>query len=100
MARSRIRPSPAPSGPNTWPPRPRSQPPVPRPPGSIRRLPPMLELVFWAAAGLLVYTHVGYPLLLRLLARPERRPPTGGELPSVSLIVAAHDEEDVIDRRV
>ena len=63
----------------------------------------MLEVVFWAAAGLLVYTHVGYPLLLWLLARarPERPvvevPP---ELPRVSLIIAAHDEEDVIDARV
>ena len=33
----------------------------------------MLELVFWIAAGLLVYTHVGYPLLLRLLAPRERQ---------------------------
>jgi cellulose synthase/poly-beta-1,6-N-acetylglucosamine synthase-like glycosyltransferase len=59
----------------------------------------MLELVFWVAAGLLVYTHVGYPMLLRLLARREQRAPAAGELPSVSLIVAAHDEEAVIDRR-
>jgi cellulose synthase/poly-beta-1,6-N-acetylglucosamine synthase-like glycosyltransferase len=60
----------------------------------------MLELVFWVAAGLLVYTHVGYPLLLRLLAPRERPAPAPGELPSVSLIVAAHDEEQVIERRV
>ena len=60
----------------------------------------MLELVFWVAAGLLVYTHLGYPVLLRLLVRRERRPPTPGELPSVSLIVAAHDEEAVIEHRV
>jgi cellulose synthase/poly-beta-1,6-N-acetylglucosamine synthase-like glycosyltransferase len=60
----------------------------------------MLELVFWVAAGLLVYTHVGYPLLLRLLAPRERRPPPLAELPSVSLIIAAHDEEDVIENRV
>jgi glycosyltransferase involved in cell wall biosynthesis len=60
----------------------------------------MLELVFWVAAGLLVYTHVGYPVLLALLARRERRPPAPDELPSVSLIVAAHDEEQVIERRV
>jgi glycosyltransferase involved in cell wall biosynthesis len=60
----------------------------------------VLELVFWIAAGLLVYTHAGYPLLLWLLARrPEPEPPRG-ELPRVSLIVAAHDEEAVIDRRV
>ncbi|MGH2836907.1 MAG: glycosyltransferase, partial [Thermoleophilaceae bacterium] len=60
----------------------------------------MLELVFWVAAGLLVYTHVGYPLLLALLARRERRPPAPADLPSVSLVIAAHDEQDVIERRV
>jgi cellulose synthase/poly-beta-1,6-N-acetylglucosamine synthase-like glycosyltransferase len=60
----------------------------------------MLELVFWVAAGLLVYTHVGYPLLLRLLARREPETPPRRELPNVSLIIAAHDEEEVIERRV
>ncbi len=60
----------------------------------------MLELVFWVAAGLLAYTHVGYPLLLRLLARTEQPAPVAGDPPPVSLIVAAHDEEEVIDRRV
>ena len=28
------------------------------------------EVVFWVAAGLLVYTHVGYPLVAALAARP------------------------------
>jgi hypothetical protein len=60
----------------------------------------MLELVFWMAAGLLVFTHVGYPLLLRLLARGERAPAPLDALPSVSLIVAAHNEEGVIENRV
>ena len=61
----------------------------------------MLELVFWIAAGLLVYTHVGYPLLLRLLVVGARQDPARpAELPRVSLIVAAHDEEEVIDARV
>jgi cellulose synthase/poly-beta-1,6-N-acetylglucosamine synthase-like glycosyltransferase len=63
----------------------------------------LLEVVFWAAVGLLVYTHVGYPLLLRALvalrgSRPA--PEASSELPSVSLIVAAHDEEEVIERKV
>lgn len=65
-----------------------------------------LEIVFWAAAGLLVYTHVGYPLLLWLLAslRPRPRPAperrAGGRPPRVSLIVAAHDEEAVIEGKI
>jgi cellulose synthase/poly-beta-1,6-N-acetylglucosamine synthase-like glycosyltransferase len=60
----------------------------------------VLEILFWAAAGLLVYTHAGYPLLLRALARPAPRWPDPPEPPSVSLIVAAHDEEAVIEQRV
>jgi cellulose synthase/poly-beta-1,6-N-acetylglucosamine synthase-like glycosyltransferase len=62
-----------------------------------------VEVVFWVAVGLLAYTHVGYPLALALLARlaPRRRPPARLEqLPSVSLIVAAHDEEQVIEAKV
>ena len=60
------------------------------------------EVVFWVAAGLLVYTHVGYPLVLALAARRRRpRPPAApAELPRVSLIVAAHDEEEVIAAKV
>ena len=64
-----------------------------------------LAAIFWLSAGLIVYTHLGYPLLLRLLARLRRgrRRRTGvvtGELPRVSLIVAAYDEEDVIEAKV
>ncbi|MFL5782586.1 MAG: glycosyltransferase [Thermoleophilaceae bacterium] len=62
----------------------------------------MLEAVFWAAAGLIVYTHVGYPLLLWLLARAKRtraaRPTEG--TPPLSLIVAARNEEAVIADKV
>ena len=62
----------------------------------------VIEVVFWAAAGLLVYTHVGYPLVLALLARLRRERPLPAleRLPSVSLIVAAHDEEQVVEAKV
>jgi len=62
----------------------------------------VVEVVFWVAVGLLLYTHLAYPLVLAGLARLTRRPPTprATELPSVSLIVAAHDEEDVIEAKV
>jgi cellulose synthase/poly-beta-1,6-N-acetylglucosamine synthase-like glycosyltransferase len=58
-----------------------------------------LEIVFWVAAGLIVYTHVGYPLTLAALRALRRRrggPSGSAELPSVSLIIVAHDEEGVI----
>jgi cellulose synthase/poly-beta-1,6-N-acetylglucosamine synthase-like glycosyltransferase len=61
--------------------------------------------VFWACAGLIVYTHLGYPLALRALVSLRRRPTLAhpdalDELPRVSLIVAAHDEEEVIAAKV
>jgi cellulose synthase/poly-beta-1,6-N-acetylglucosamine synthase-like glycosyltransferase len=60
----------------------------------------LLELLFWACVGLLAYTHLGYPLLLAVLRRlPGLRHGNAaapGELPSVRLVAAAHDEEDVI----
>jgi cellulose synthase/poly-beta-1,6-N-acetylglucosamine synthase-like glycosyltransferase len=62
-----------------------------------------LEIVFWVAAGLIVYAHLGYPLLLRaLVALFGRREESRGsaELPTVSLIVPAYDEEEVIERKI
>ena len=63
-----------------------------------------LEIVFWAALGLIVYAHLGYPLLLwglaRLFGEGESVSEWRGELPRVTLIVPAHDEEGVIERRV
>jgi cellulose synthase/poly-beta-1,6-N-acetylglucosamine synthase-like glycosyltransferase len=63
-----------------------------------------LEIAFWTSVALLVHTYVTYPLSLWLIARLRRRPRTaprlGGERPSVTLIVAAHDEEEVIERKV
>ena len=58
----------------------------------------VVAIVFWVAAGLLVYTHVGYPLVLWLLtrARPRRAPVAAAEWPAVSVVVAAHDEERTI----
>jgi cellulose synthase/poly-beta-1,6-N-acetylglucosamine synthase-like glycosyltransferase len=65
----------------------------------------VLEVLFWGSIALLVYTHAGYPLVLWLLARVRRGRRSSvvsrqDELPRVSLIVAAYDEEDVIARKV
>jgi cellulose synthase/poly-beta-1,6-N-acetylglucosamine synthase-like glycosyltransferase len=64
----------------------------------------LAAVLFWAGVTLIVYTHVGYPLVLRgllgLKRRPTLEPATVDELPFVSLIVAAHDEEEVIGAKV
>ena len=60
-----------------------------------------VEIAFWVSVGLIVYTHAGYPLLLAGLARLRRRPLWRmAELPRVSLVIAAHDEREVIEERV
>jgi cellulose synthase/poly-beta-1,6-N-acetylglucosamine synthase-like glycosyltransferase len=63
-----------------------------------------IAIVFWLCAGLIAYTHLGYPLVLRLLLalrrHPTLRPGTWEEPPRVSLIVAAYDEEAVIAAKV
>jgi glycosyltransferase involved in cell wall biosynthesis len=56
---------------------------------------------FWASAGLLVYTHVGYPLALAAVAPLRKRRGTQSDAtPDVSVIVAAYAEQDVIAARV
>jgi glycosyltransferase involved in cell wall biosynthesis len=77
-----------------------------------------LQVVFWLSAALIVWTQLGYALALAALARLTRRtvlepsassrlrPESGGAtkeaqtLPSATLIVAAHDEQDVIAAKV
>jgi cellulose synthase/poly-beta-1,6-N-acetylglucosamine synthase-like glycosyltransferase len=63
-----------------------------------------LEVVFWLCAALIVYTHAVYPLILWVLTRHprtrERASEIAGDLPKVSLIVAAYDEEEVIGDKV
>jgi cellulose synthase/poly-beta-1,6-N-acetylglucosamine synthase-like glycosyltransferase len=63
----------------------------------------VLAVAFWASAALIVHTHVTYPLSLALLSRLRRHrepPAASAKHPAVSLIIAAHNEEEVIERRV
>ncbi len=79
----------------------------PRPPRALRLAAAVtaVAVVFWVAAGLLVYAQVGYPLLLEVLGRLLRgrrvaaAAPDGAE-PSVSLVVAAHREAPIIAAKV
>lgn len=62
----------------------------------------MVEALFWICAALLVYAQLGYGALLWLLGRVRHgwvRPPMG-DGQSVSLIVAAYAEDDVIAAKV
>ena len=63
-----------------------------------------VEVVFWVAAGLLVYAQAGYPVLLELLGRVRRGRAVplavDGAEPRVSLVIAAHREAEVIAGKV
>jgi cellulose synthase/poly-beta-1,6-N-acetylglucosamine synthase-like glycosyltransferase len=60
-----------------------------------------LEIVFWTAIGAVVWAHAAYPLAARALARLRTRPVRrADELPSVTVIVAAYNEESVIEQRI
>ncbi|HWC48754.1 MAG TPA: glycosyltransferase family 2 protein [Solirubrobacterales bacterium] len=69
----------------------------------------LAAILFWLSAGAIVYTHLGYPLLLMGLARLRRQSVglrnrrSNGQaenLPTVSLIIPAYDEEEVIAEKV
>jgi cellulose synthase/poly-beta-1,6-N-acetylglucosamine synthase-like glycosyltransferase len=67
----------------------------------------VVAIVFWGCAALILYTQLGYGLLLVLLARLRggrgaagAAPVAEADLPSVSLVVAAYKEEAVIAQKV
>jgi cellulose synthase/poly-beta-1,6-N-acetylglucosamine synthase-like glycosyltransferase len=67
----------------------------------------VLEILFWLSTVLIVWTQIGYAVALAVIARmfaPSSRRaaggPSAGVLPSLSLIVAAHDEQSVIAAKV
>jgi cellulose synthase/poly-beta-1,6-N-acetylglucosamine synthase-like glycosyltransferase len=67
-----------------------------------------LEIVFWLCCAAIVWTQLGYAVALaafaRVFARPKSKPREpihpSQPLPSLSLIVAAHDEAPVIAEKV
>ena len=61
-----------------------------------------IEVVFWVSLVALAWTHVLYPLAARIFAGIRSKPVRSSDdlLPTVAVIVAAYDEEAVIERRV
>ena len=60
-----------------------------------------LEIALWVSIGVVFYAYVGYGaaiwLISRIVNRPVRRSET---LPSVTLLIAAYNEEDVIGAKL
>jgi cellulose synthase/poly-beta-1,6-N-acetylglucosamine synthase-like glycosyltransferase len=56
---------------------------------------------FWLAAFLLFYVYAGYPLLLALVGLFVRRPRAeAGYTPKISVLIAAYNEEEAIERKI
>lgn len=62
----------------------------------------MIAGIFWASTVMILYSFVGYPLFLKALVtlRGARRVTRHPIEPTISIIVAAHNEEDRIGRRI
>lgn len=60
-----------------------------------------MRLLFWAAAALIGYTYAAFPLLVLARARLRPRPVAAGPItPTVAIIIAAYNEEQVIGEKV
>jgi cellulose synthase/poly-beta-1,6-N-acetylglucosamine synthase-like glycosyltransferase len=64
-----------------------------------------MATVLWLAVGLVAYSYAVYPLLmmivgLRRSAREALPPTADADLPSVAVVVAAHNEEHHIEERI
>ena len=65
-----------------------------------------IEIVFWVCVALIGYAYAIYPIVVWTLSRLFGRSPVSArdladhELPTVSLLIAAHNEEQVIARRL
>ena len=59
------------------------------------------ESLFWVCAAFTAYIYAGYALLLALAGRLLKRPPRKAPVePTVSLLVAAYNEADVIEQKI
>jgi cellulose synthase/poly-beta-1,6-N-acetylglucosamine synthase-like glycosyltransferase len=65
----------------------------------------VLAITFWICFAAVVYAYLGYPVLIwavsRVLGRrAEAFEPDAGDLPRISLLIAAYNEERVIEGRI
>jgi cellulose synthase/poly-beta-1,6-N-acetylglucosamine synthase-like glycosyltransferase len=68
-------------------------------------VPTAIVVMFWASCAAVLFAYLGYPVLLLLLSRwlgRSARVPAGvhEDLPTLSLLIAAHNEESVIEERI
>lgn len=62
----------------------------------------MLAILFWLSVFLLIYTYIGYPVLISLIAKliPFHGRVTGISDPIVTLLITAYNEDAVIENKI
>lgn len=61
----------------------------------------MIESLFWISIAAILYTYAGYPILVWLLSRLRARDVLRTDItPRVSIVIACHNEQDNIERRI
>jgi cellulose synthase/poly-beta-1,6-N-acetylglucosamine synthase-like glycosyltransferase len=62
----------------------------------------VVEVLFWTSLAALLWTHLGYAIAARMFSLIRTRPVRKDDafLPTVAVIVAAYNEEPVIERRI
>lgn len=66
-----------------------------------------LQFIFWASMGIIVYTYLGYPLILGILVKARKlfapRKPlvySDDELPDLTVLVACYNEADILEQKI
>src|SRR6266851_3601871 len=60
-----------------------------------------VQLLFWVSLGLLVYSHIAYPVLIWAMSRMRPRPVQSTlDLPSLSVVIVAHNEALRIEEKL
>lgn len=61
----------------------------------------MSEWLFWSFLFMILYTYFGYPALFFLVSLFREKPVQKGDItPSVSIIIAVHNEEKIINKKM
>ena len=58
-----------------------------------------LEILFWVCLFIVFYTYIGYGILLYIIIRVKRLC-CGNQLPTMTLMICAYNEEDVVAEKM
>lgn len=60
----------------------------------------MMEFLFWFSVGLILWSYLGYPVLVKMLDRKPFENKKISEFPEVDVVFAAYNEESVIEEKI